>query len=164
MPRLKSSNWKTAFNLWYDRYDTWQYEMDHKPWFCNHKATYPTYSPSIFSSFWFGCTWTSIPNFSFFSSCCTPIYFYTYFNQGLRLSCWAPLLLYLSTNLPRLSCLDRCSFSIFYNMKLKPREAKIKLFGRPIIESWSKWITHQNWNKAVAFRLAHFHGYFSGHL
>ena len=112
--------------------------MDHKPWFCNHKATYPTYSPSIFSSFWFGCTWTSIPSFSFFLVACAPIFFYTYFSQGLRLSCWAPLFLYLTTNLPRLSCLDRCSFSIFYNMKLKPRETKIKLFGLPILENWSK--------------------------
>ena len=35
------------------------------------------------------------------------------FLLGLRLSCWAPKILYLSTNLPRLISLDRCLFSIF---------------------------------------------------
>jgi len=36
---------------------------------------------------------------------------------------------------------------------LKPREAKIKLFGLPLTER-----NLQKWNAAVALRLAHFHG------
>ena len=41
-------------------------KMDHNSSFCHHKTTYPAYLPSILSSFWFGCTWTSKPSFTTF--------------------------------------------------------------------------------------------------
>ena len=90
-----------------NRYNTWKQKTDHNHWFCNHQTTYPAYLPSIFSSFGLGALILADPAFQPFLLHCPPIYIYTYFFQGLRLGFWAPLLLYLSKNLPRLSCLDR---------------------------------------------------------
>ena len=107
-----------------------RHKIGHQSASCHQITTYPAYCPNIFSSFLF---WvhldlqTHLYNF----------YFFVFLSKSTLISAKAQikqlgpfvsLPIYKST---KIRLFGQMSFSILYNIKLKPRETKIRLFGPP---------------------------------
>ena len=109
MPRLSSSEGELSCTCDLNRYNTWKHEIDHTYWFCNYKTTYPTYLPSIFSSFCMGALGLADPDYPFFF--------------------WLPSYLNVPLYHPgaQIKLLSTLSSLLIY------KSAKIKLFGQIFI-------------------------------
>ena len=144
MNRLSSSKGELPFTCDLNRYNTWEDEIDHTAWFCNHKTTYPTYLPSIFSSF----VWVHLD----LQTLIIPFFF--------LLSSYINLHLFL----PRARIKQLGSFVSLPIYK----SAKIKLFGLQLTENSSKMVNsskfgiqqwHLDWPTFMASSLAFFWKY-----